>query len=60
MDVGDSAEEFMLIHILGRETLPALSCDLRANPLKIVVFARRERIEIFCLCSLNTSHQMCF
>ena len=47
MSVGDSAEEFMLIHALGRESLLVLSCGLPLNPLKILFFARWEAIEFW-------------
>ena len=39
MSVGDSAEELMLVHVIGRERLPALSCGLPSNPLKIVKYS---------------------
>ena len=39
MSVGDSAEEFISIHTLGRERLLALSSGLPLNPLKIMLFA---------------------
>ena len=60
MSVGDSAEEFISIHALGRERLLVLSCDLPPNPLKILFFAGRETIESFCFSFLHTSRQMCF
>ena len=62
MNAGDSAEELILIHALGREMLLVLSCGLpsRSNSLKILFFAGRETIESFCLNFLHTSHQMCF
>ena len=47
MSVGDSAEQFISIHALGRGTLLVLSCGLPSHPLKIVFFARWEAIEIF-------------
>ena len=37
MSVGDSAEEFISIHALGRERLFMLSCSLPSHPLKIVI-----------------------
>ena len=43
--VGDSAEEFMSIHALGRERLLVLSCGLPLYPVKILFFARWETIE---------------
>ena len=49
MSVGDSAEEFMSIHALGRERLLVLSCGLPSHPLKFLFFARWETIESFCL-----------
>ena len=39
MSVGDSAEEFISIHALGRERLLVLSCGLQSHPLKILFFA---------------------
>ena len=36
MSVGDSAEEFISIHALGRERLLVLSCGLPSHPLKIL------------------------
>ena len=53
MSVGDSAEDFMLIHALGRETLPALPCGLPSNLLKIMFFSLWGAIESLRLCSLN-------
>ena len=47
MGAGDSAEEFISIHALGRERLLVLSCGLPPHPLKILFFARWETIEIF-------------
>ena len=46
MGVGDSAEEFISIHALGRERLLVLPCDLPSHPLKILFFARWETIGI--------------
>ena len=40
MSVGDSAEEFISTHALGRERLLVLSCGLPSHPLKIL-FVRR-------------------
>ena len=45
MSVGDSAEEFISIHALGRERLLLLSCGLPSHPFKILFFARWETIE---------------
>ena len=59
MSVGDSAEEFISIHALGRERLLVLSCGLPSHPLKILFFARWETLE-FCVSFLHTSRQMCF
>ena len=59
MSVGDSAEEFILIHALGRERLLVLSCGLPSNPLKLPFFARWETTESFCLSFLHTSRQIC-
>ena len=53
MSVGDSAEEFISIHALGRERLLVLSRRLRSHPLKIMFFARWETIERFCLSFLR-------
>ena len=38
MSVGDSAEEFISIHALGRKRLLVLSCGLPSHPLKKSVF----------------------
>ena len=54
MSVGDSAEEFISIHALGRERLLVLSCGLPSHPLKILFVARWETIE--CLSQFST-HQ---
>ena len=59
MSVGDSAEEFILIHVLGREKMLALSCGLPSHPLEFLLFARWETIESFCLSFLHTSRQVC-
>ena len=45
MSAGDSAEEFISIHALGRKRLLVLSCGLPSNPLKILFFARWEAVE---------------
>ena len=55
VSVGDSAEEFISIHALGRERLHVLSFGLPSHPLKILFFARRETIESFRLSFLHTS-----
>ena len=47
MGVGDSAEEIISIHALGRERLLVLSCGLPSHSLKILFFARWETIERF-------------
>ena len=60
MSVGDSPEEFISIHALGRERLLVLSCGLLSHPLKILFFARWEMIERFCLSFLHISRQMRF
>ena len=36
MSVGDSAEEFISIHALGRERLVVLSCGLPSHRLKVL------------------------
>ena len=59
MSVGDSAEEFISIHALGRERLLVLSCGLPSHLVEIMLFARWETIESFCLSFLHTSRQMC-
>ena len=59
MSVGNSAEEFISIHALGRERLLVLSCGLPSHPLKIPFSARWETIE-FCLSFLQTGRQMYF
>ena len=38
MSVGDSAEEFISTHALGRERLFVLWCGLPSNPLKNLFF----------------------
>ena len=60
LSAGDSAEEFISIHALGRERLRVLSCGLPSHPLKILFFARWETTESFCLSFLHTSRQVCF
>ena len=60
MSVGDSAEEFISIHALGRERLLVLSCGFPPHLLKILFFARWETIESFCLRLLHTGRQMCY
>ena len=47
MSVGDSAEEIISTHALGREGLLVLSCGLPPHPLKILFSARCETIEFF-------------
>ena len=42
MGVGDSAEEFILIHALGRERLLVLSCGLPSNTVKVKLGDDRE------------------
>ena len=54
MSVGDSAEEFISIHALGRERLLVLSCSLPSHPLQILFFALWETIESFGLSFLQT------
>ena len=54
MSVGDSAEELISTHALGRERLLVLSCGLPSHPLKIMFCARWETIEF--LSQLST-HQ---
>ena len=51
MSVGDSAEEFISIHALGRERLLVLSCGLPSHSLKILFFARWETIKFLSLFS---------
>ena len=58
--VGDSAEEFISIHTLGRERLLVLSCHIPSNPLKFLFFPRWATIESFCLSFLHTSRRMYF
>ena len=57
MSVGDSAEEFISIHALGRERLLALSSGLPLNPLKIMLFALWGDDSVF-VSVFNT--KMCF
>ena len=47
MRVGDSAEEVISIHALGRERLLVLSCGLPSYLLESLFFARWETIESF-------------
>ncbi len=54
MSAGDSTEEFISIHTLGRERLLVLSCGLPSHPLKILFFARWETIEFL---SQFSTHQ---
>ena len=54
MRVGDSAEEFISIHALGRERFLVLSCGLPSHPLIILFSARWETIEFF---SQFSTHQ---
>ena len=54
MSVGDSTEEFISIHTLGRERLLVLSCGLPSHPLKILFFSRWETIEFL---SQFSTHQ---
>ena len=49
MSVGDSVEEFILMHALGREGLLVLSSGSSSYPLKILFFGRWETIESFFL-----------
>ena len=60
MSVGDSAEELISIHALGRERLLVLSCGLPPRPVKILFFARWETIQSFCFSYLHNSRQMHF
>ena len=60
MGVGDTAEESISIHALGRERLLVLSCGLPSHPLKNLFFAWWKTTESFCLSFLHTSRQMCF
>ena len=60
MGVGDSAEEFISIHALGRERLLVLSCGILSHPLKILFFARWETMKSFCLSFLQNSRQHVF
>ena len=53
MNVGDSAEEFISIHALGRERLLVLSCGVPSHPIKILFFARWETIEFLSQCSTH-------
>ena len=60
MSVGDSAEDFISTHALGREKLLVLSCGLPSHSFKILFFARWETIESFCLSFLHTSRKNVF
>ena len=64
MSVGDSAEEFISIHALGRERLLVLSCGVLSHPLIILFFARWETILVESFLSQlltgHTSRHMCF
>ena len=42
MSVDDSAEEFISIHVLGRERLLVLSCGHPSHPLETLFFAHWE------------------
>ena len=55
VSIGDSAEEFISNHALGRERWLVLSCGLPSHPLKILFVARWETIEIFL--SQFSTHQ---
>ena len=39
MSVGDSAQEFISIHALGRERLLVLSCCFPSHPFKILFWS---------------------
>ena len=41
MSVGDSAEEFISVHALGRERLLVFYCGLPSHPLKILFLGPR-------------------
>ena len=59
MSVGDSAEEFIMIHALGRKI--DVACVILWCSVKFaenLFFARCETIESVGL--LHTSHRMCF
>ena len=60
MSVGDSAEESISIHALGRERLLVLSCGLPSHPLQTRVFVRWKTIESSSFSFIHTSCQMCF
>ena len=59
MSVGDSPEEFILIHALGRERLLVLSCGIPSNPLKVPFSSSWETMEFFFQ-FLHTSRQISF
>ena len=60
MGVGDSAEEFISIHALGREGLLVLSCVPSVTSSLEFCFSPVERRKSYCLSFLHTSRQMCF
>ena len=53
MMMGDSAEEFISVHALGRERLLVLSCGLPSHPLKMLFFAPWETIEFLSQFSVH-------
>ena len=55
MSVGDSTEEFFMIHALGRERLLVLSCGLPSNPLKVPCLARWETIAFYSVFYIPTA-----
>ena len=57
MSVGDSAEELILIHAVGRERLLVLSCGLCQIRSKLHVCPLGDDRE-FCLCFPHTSRLM--
>ena len=59
MSVGDSADEFISIHALGREVACVVTWS-SVTSSQILFFARWETIESFRLSFLYTSRQMCF
>ena len=60
ISIGDSAEDFISIHALGREKLLVLPCGLPSCPLKMMFSARWETIDSFSLSFLHTSRPMRF
>ena len=60
MSAGDSAEEFISVHALGRERLFVLSCRLPSILSKFCFSPFWETIESFRLSFVPTSLQMCF